>query len=329
MTTLKSCSIDDQYKHVSFKDLDGYLRKDDYLSGYCETEKELVRQNLGIETFRVDSKLSDLSTNPVQNKAITNALKEKADIDKLPKVAITGDYCDLHHKPTHLPNPEYLVIVDANGCVGYNGEEALKIKLPTHVSELTNDLGFLTSQSLLDEGFVKGISINNGNVIFPENGIVNLNISEILNIDDQLSLTSPRPVQNKVITLALRNLMCDLAQKIDGVENKIPKVLNDLEDVDAPQPKNGQLLGYVKEDGCEGLWKPIGNPTKTGDILIFNDETKEWEIKNIKDLIKDCLWTVENNRLVPNKAAIEAQFEGVDYQGDVATTGAIYSGTNS
>ena len=43
MTTLKSCSIDDQYKHVSFKDLDGYLRKDDYLSGYCEAEKELVR----------------------------------------------------------------------------------------------------------------------------------------------------------------------------------------------------------------------------------------------------------------------------------------------
>ena len=123
--------------------------------------------------------------------------------------------------------------------------------------------------------------------------------------------------------------MCDLTQKIDGVENKIPKVLNDLEDVDAPQPKNGQLLGYVKEDGCEGLWKPVGNPTKTGDILIFNDETKEWEIKNIKDLIKDCLWTVENNRLVPNKAAIEAQFEGVNYQGDVATTGAIYSGTNS
>jgi len=149
MTTLKSCSIDDQYKHVSFKDLNGYLRKDDYLSGYCEPEKELIRQNLGIETYTIDSKMSDISTNPVENQAIANALKHKADIDRLPKVAITGDFDDLYRKPDAFPNPEFLVIDGPNGSVGYNGSAPVKVEIPTHVSELVNDAGYLTDETFI------------------------------------------------------------------------------------------------------------------------------------------------------------------------------------
>lgn len=320
MTTLKSCSIDDQYKHVSFKDLEKYLAKDDYLSGYCETEKELVRQNLGIETYKVDSKLSDLSTNPVENRVIANALKGKADIDKLPKVALTGNYCDLIHKPHFLPNPEFLVIVDSNGTVGYNGENPVKVKLPTHMSELTNDVGYLT-QATCDERYVKGVIINGDttNIIWPERGIVDLNLEEYTGVDHKLSLTSIKPVQNKVVTRAF--------EKIKELFNKVVKKLNDLEDVtDAEHPENGQLLVYVKpNEDCDGYWKPGPKPTNAGDILVFNGT--EWEIKNISEIVGECLWTINNGELIPNKAVIDQKF-GINYNGTVATNGAIYSGQN-
>lgn len=323
MTTLKSCSIDDQYKHVSFKDLEGYLRKDNYLAGYCEAEKELVRQNLGIETYKVDSKLSDLSTNPVENRVVSNALKFKADIDKLPKVALTGNYCDLLHKPVYMPNPEYLVIVDSNGTVGYNGEAPVKVKIPTHMSELTNDGGYLT-QAELDNGlYVRGVKMStyDPDIIYPEDGIVTLNIEEFTGVDNELSTTSPRPLQNKVITRAFKKIK-DL---IAALVNKMVKKLNDLEDVsDAENPENGQMLAYIKpNDDCEGYWKPIAKPTKAGDILVFNGTA--WEIQNIADFINPCLWTVENNELTPNKPVIDEQFN-TNYAGVIRTSGAIYSG---
>ena len=318
MTTLKSCSIDDQYKHVSFKDLDGYLRKDDYLAGYCEAEKELVRKNLGIEVYKVDSKMSDLSTNPVENQAITHALKCKADINKLPKVAITGDYCDLHRKPMHLPNPEFLVIDGADGTVGYNGSAPLKIKLPTHTSELVNDVGFLTDETLLQAGFVKGIRTNDSDIIWPEQGIITLDISELTGIDHELSLTSHRPVENRVITRVLKNL-----------QGAIPKKLNDLTDVtDANAPTNGQVLVYVKpNDDCEGYWKPVGQPT-AGDFLIFNGTS--WETTNFEQEVKKyapCLWTISNHKLVPNVNEIVERYG--QYEGVVATEGSIHSGQGS
>lgn len=317
MTTLKSCSIDDQYKHVSFKDLEGYLAKNDYLGGYCEAEKELVRQNLGIETYKTDSKLSEFSTNPVENRVVTEALKSKADIHRLPKVAVTGDYCDLHHKPHFLPNPQFLVIQDSNGTVGYNGEEPLKIKLPTHTSELVNDAGFLTDQSLLMLNYVKGIKTTTSNIIFPDgNGIITLDIPELTGIDHELSLTSHRAVENKVVSRALQNL-----------HNMVPKKLDDLSDVsDAEHPVNGQLMAYVKvSDDCDGYWKPLEAPHEDGDILVFNGT--EWKIKNISELFTRGLWTMnDSGRLTPDREAIEAEF-GENYSGDVQVDGNIYSET--
>ena len=322
MTTLKSCSIDDQYKHVSFKDLEGYLRKDDYLSGYCEAEKELVRQNLGIETYKVDSKLSDLSTNPVENQAVSNALKSKADIDKLPKVALTGNYCDLIHKPVYMPNPEYLIIVDQNGSVGYNGEAPVKVKIPTHLSELTNDAGYLTQETIDDGAYVKAIQMNgyDSSLILPERGVITLNIDEYTGIDHELSTTSVRPVQNKVITRALKSILQKLVRK-----------LTDLCDVNAENPKNGQLLAYVKSgDECKGYWEPVGEPKNAGDILVFNGTS--WEIQNLNDLIsKPCLWKVNNNaELVPDKDEILRQYSNIinNYEEKIAiaTDGAIFSG---
>lgn len=37
-------------RHVGFKDLEAYLRKEDYLTGYSKSEQAQIRKNLGIET---------------------------------------------------------------------------------------------------------------------------------------------------------------------------------------------------------------------------------------------------------------------------------------
>jgi len=68
-------------------------------------------------TIDVDGALSTTSTNPVQNRVITNALNEKINASALAQVATTGDYDDLLDKPD----------------------------IPTKTSDLTNDSGFLTS----------------------------------------------------------------------------------------------------------------------------------------------------------------------------------------
>lgn len=66
----------------------------------------------------VDDQLSTTSTNPVQNKVITNELNKKVDGTSLSKVATSGDYDDLLNKPT-IPT------------------------VPTNVSAFINDSGYV------------------------------------------------------------------------------------------------------------------------------------------------------------------------------------------
>ena len=54
---------------------------------------------IGGTTVYVDSNLSTTSENPVENKIVTSALNEKADISSLSDVATTGSYNDLSNTP--------------------------------------------------------------------------------------------------------------------------------------------------------------------------------------------------------------------------------------
>ena len=56
MQTLKSCEIQDLYKHVCYKDLQDYIRKDglyDTLKGLCDTELDKIKNVLGIASVYV------------------------------------------------------------------------------------------------------------------------------------------------------------------------------------------------------------------------------------------------------------------------------------
>lgn len=171
MQTLKTCSLTDDYKHVCFKDLDCYVRKDDLLAGYSSLEQEKIRKNLGIinQDIQIDRELNIYSENPLQNKVVYNALNQKVNIDSLADVAITGEYRDIKHKPCELPNPEVLVVKSATKNYVYDGKDPVAIELPTSIKDFPDYVDYVIDwQRVEDMVPIKTISVN-GKIISPDN----------------------------------------------------------------------------------------------------------------------------------------------------------------
>lgn len=112
--------------------------------------------------IEVDGALSSSSTNPVQNRVINAAIDQtlaaaksytdnkvgnKMDQVTLATVATTGNYNDLKNKPT-LPNLSNLAKVATSGSYNDLTDCPAIPEVPTKVSELTNDSGFITSADL-------------------------------------------------------------------------------------------------------------------------------------------------------------------------------------
>ena len=122
----------------------------------------------------VDSALSSISTNAVQNKVINNALSGKSDtghthtkseitdFPTLATVATSGSYNDLSNKPTIPTVNNATLTIQKNGSTvktftaNASSNVTANITVPTKVSELTNDSGFLTSASSLDSSKLTG-----------------------------------------------------------------------------------------------------------------------------------------------------------------------------
>ena len=116
----------------------------------------------GSANIEVDGALSSSSTNPVQNRVINAAIDQtlaaaksytdnkvgnKMDQVTLATVATTGNYNDLKNKPT-LPNLSNLAKVATSGSYNDLTDCPTIPEVPTKVSELTNDSGFITSADL-------------------------------------------------------------------------------------------------------------------------------------------------------------------------------------
>lgn len=116
----------------------------------------------GSANIEVDGALSSSSTNPVQNKVINTAINQtlaaaksytdnkvsnKMDQVTLATVATTGDYNDLKNKPT-LPNLSNLAKVATSGSYNDLIDRPAIPEIPTLVSELTNDVGYITEAEL-------------------------------------------------------------------------------------------------------------------------------------------------------------------------------------
>lgn len=192
----------------------------------------------GGSTISVDDSLSTTSTNPVQNKIITEALNGKASQSDIPT------------KVSELTN-------DSDFQTASQVATAISgINVPTKVSQLENDSDFqtgtqvsnsiatatsgLATKAELDgkqdrgdyattaqlngkqDTLVSGTNIKtvNGESLLGEGNI----LINSVDVDSALSATSENPVQNKVIT----NKVNTIEQSISNLSNTIPTKVSDL-----------------------------------------------------------------------------------------------------
>ena len=122
----------------------------------------------------IDSSLSSTSTNAVQNKVVNDALTGKSntghshtvsdisDFPTLSTVATSGSYNDLSNKPTIPTVNNKTLTIQKNGSnvatftANSSSNVTANITVPTNVSELTNDSGYLTASSNLDSSKLTG-----------------------------------------------------------------------------------------------------------------------------------------------------------------------------
>ena len=192
----------------------------------------------GGSTIAVDDSLSTTSTNPVQNRVITEALNGKASQSDIPT------------KVSELTN-------DSDFQTASQVATAISgINVPTKVSQLENDSDFQTGTQVSnsistatsglatkaelagkqDKGdyattaqlngkqdtLVSGTNIKtvNGESLLGEGNI----LIKSVNVDSALSTTSENPVQNKVIT----NKVNTIEQSITNLSNTMPTKVSDL-----------------------------------------------------------------------------------------------------
>ncbi len=201
-------ATDDEIGAVLGAELDGYTPGDYYVytedlsNYYTKTEVDDKMANV-TASIDVDDQLSTTSENPVQNKVITEALKNI----EVTQPIMFSQYEDLTNE---------LLASEADA---FKADQMILITdrdLPnlwiSYVSNTFKYYYYATEVEFLDEIKTNG---------FLQIGYYQLHTLEPLNensssveIDDQLSTTSENPVQNKVITEALKN-------KIDQIDKAL------------------------------------------------------------------------------------------------------------
>ena len=279
MQSVKCCNLDEQYKSVCFKDLEDYQKKYDYMAGYSELEQEQIRKNLGIvDPSCVDPYLSPTSKNPVENNVIFTALLGKIDIDKVSKVAFTGNYEDLGNKPMFLPNPKALIIKGKNDTGlddqwVYDGSYPTVVNLPTKVSQLENDKGFVKLNEVDEQIPVKTISVNHEIIVPDSKQNVNITIPTLANMG---GLIDNYLISNKKMQTVEVEQLCTA-----GVP--IAKVIIDGEETNIVSPTSSNQ-GYdpYSELSCGFKPKPFrGSPIYGNTIFTAGDGTITGTQRNI------------------------------------------------
>ena len=223
MQTLKSCEIQDLYKHVCYKDLQDYIRKDqlyETLNGLCDTELEKIKNVLGVTSVYVEKVLREYSPNAIANGTVTAALREKADKKDLHSVAFSGNYRELINKPCDLPNPGTLLLKldNQNDGVIYKGENDVLVNLYEWLTNfLTQHIDeYVTPQPGCDCP-ITGITVNNVPQT-PYCGVVNLSIP-LNDLDNYYDKTQ---IDNRV--RSLQDQINTLRQSYNALEERVARL---------------------------------------------------------------------------------------------------------
>lgn len=175
-----------------------------------------VIYNISSATTTVDDALSITSTNPVENRVITNALNDKVDSSTLNAMSLkisdqlsqdpsaeiaqsltitVGGASTIYNLPTQIIVDDALSPTSTNPV--QNGVITTELNLKVSRSELEDSMDSFTFSTERMEGGSNLGSITIGTDIW------NIPESKTITVDDALSDTSENPVQNKVIKSAL------------------------------------------------------------------------------------------------------------------------------
>lgn len=223
MQRLQTCELPNDFRHVCFKDLQGYISVDNFLDalkGFSSIELNEIRKILGVpENIYVDKNINMCSTNPVENRAVFDALSNKVDKNKIADVAITGCYRDLKGTPIHLPNPEGLVIQDQNGEYKvYDGSEAIKVTIPQQIKDFSDWKEFVVDYQAIERMIpIKNIALNG--VIVPVNSdkVVSLNTITW----DEISKKLKNYITADQLEQVQSNILATLSSEIDRLHASI------------------------------------------------------------------------------------------------------------
>lgn len=235
MQRLQTCELPNDFRHVCFKDLQGYISVDNFLDalkGFSSIELNEIRKILGVpENIYVDKNINMCSTNPVENRAVFDALSNKVDKNKIADVAITGCYRDLKGTPIHLPNPEGLVIQDQNGEYKvYDGSEAIKVTIPQQIKDFSDWKEFVVDYQAIERMIpIKNIALNG--VIVPVNSdkVVSLNTITW----DEISKKLKNYITADQLEQVQGNILATLSSEIDrlhaSIDSEITTVKNNTQ----------------------------------------------------------------------------------------------------
>ena len=172
--------------------------------------------NISSATTTVDDALSITSTNPVENRVITNALNDKVDSSTLNAMSLkisdqlsqdpsaeiaqsititVGGASTIYNLPTQIIVDDALSPTSTNPV--QNGVITTELNLKVSRSELEDSMDSFTFSTERMEGGSNLGSITIGTDVW------NIPESKTITVDDALSDTSENPVQNKVIKSAL------------------------------------------------------------------------------------------------------------------------------
>lgn len=146
----------------------------------------------GGSSITVDYELSSTSENPVQNKIITNELRNKVNESELANVAKSGSYDDLSNKPS-IPTVDSEFSETSQNPVQNNIITNALTSFANNLAQIIGTLDNKANRSDLAEVATSG-SYDDLN-----------NKPTIPTVDSALSTTSQNPVENSAITSALNN----------------------------------------------------------------------------------------------------------------------------
>lgn len=206
--------------------------------------------SLTVDKVGVDSRLDTTSSNPVQNKVVTNKLNSlQSQLDSynaVKSVTMNGN--------VSLPdsNGNVNLTSSASGQVDVDSAMSSTSTNPVQNKVVNENLNSIRSSvNILDGKTVKSISVNGGSETKPDgNGNVNLVVNASGSVDSALSATSSNPVQNKVINSRINTMQSDLS----ALDRQAVKSVSFNGSKSTPDANGNVELSYTQSGGV-----PIGS----------------------------------------------------------------------